>query len=261
MRLLDLAKPEQKQNPSGSPAAQPAAQASPTVSGFRVQAKRTKSAKELSNRFAEISFLEMMIEGETLSVLNVESRDLRKEPALFSIIRFKPDVIECAYTCLANMSPKKRQLEVLRHFLNMLTLAEDCYDVQMKQIYQLVESSFAEMTEYVSTDYDKLYSLYDNLKTELNSAQKKLKELGEANSVLSKENYELKSRNDELTLRLRSLETLSDSVLQLKIQEWLSEHNGEINISDFSKVYNVPEMRVEQMLNKMVTEGYLETKG
>ncbi|MEM4633567.1 MAG: hypothetical protein QW275_00240 [Candidatus Anstonellaceae archaeon] len=233
----------------------------PTVNGFRVQASRTKSLKELSSRFAEISFLEMMAEGDTLSVLNVESRDLRKDPALFSIIRFKPDMIECAYTCLANMSPKKRQLEVVRHFLNMLTLAEDCYQVQIKQIYQLVETSFAEMTEYVSTDYDKLYSLYDNLKTELSSAQKKLRELTEANAALSKENYELKSRNDELTLKLRSLETLSDSVLQLKIQEWLAEHKGEINISDFSKVYNVPEMRVEQMLNKMVTEGYLETKG
>ena len=67
--------------------------------------------------------------------------------------------------------------------------------------------------------------------------------------------------NDELSVRLKGLETLSDTVLSLKIQEWLAEHKGEINISDFSKVYNVPENRVEQMLNKLVTEGYLETKG
>ena len=67
--------------------------------------------------------------------------------------------------------------------------------------------------------------------------------------------------DDELTLKLRELETMSDPVLSLKIQEWLSEHKGEINIADFSKVYNVSESRVEQMLNKMVTEGYLATKG
>ena len=91
--------------------------------------------------------------------------------------------------------------------------------------------------------------------------QKKVKDFAESNSQLSKENYELKNRNDELVLRLKSLETLSDSVLTLKIQEWLSEHRGEINIADFAKVYNVSEMRVEQMLNKMVTEGFLETKG
>jgi len=203
----------------------------------------------------------MSLEGDTLSVLNVESRDLRKDPALFSIIRFKPSAIDCTFTCLVNMSPKKRRLEVLRHFLNMLTLGEDCYRVESKQLFQLLDSAISDMTEYVSTDYEKLFSLYDNLKTEYTTMQKKVKEMTDSSSSLSKENYELKNKNDELTLKLRTLETLSDSVLSLKIQEWLSEHKGEINISDFSKVYNVPEMRVEQMLNKMVTEGYLETKG
>ncbi|MEM2138510.1 MAG: hypothetical protein QW568_05465, partial [Candidatus Anstonellaceae archaeon] len=107
----------------------------------------------------------------------------------------------------------------------------------------------------------RLFSLYDNLKTEAASLQKKVGDLSNSNATLSKENYELKSKNDELTIKLKSLETLSDPVLSLKIQEWLSEHKGEINIADFSKVYNVPETRVEQMLNKLVTEGYLETKG
>lgn len=259
--MADLKSTDQKAKPGAPAGAGPIAQAVPTVSGFRLQAVRTRGIRDLSVHFAEVSFLEMMSEGDTLSVLNVESRDLKKDPALFSIVRFKPDMVECAYTCLANMSPKKRQLEVLRHFMNMLTLAEDCYEIQIKQVYQLVESSFADMTEYVSTDYDKLYSLYDNLKTEFAVIQKKSKELVESNSQLSKENYELKNKNDELTLRLKSLETLSDTVLALKIQEWLSEHKGEINIADFSKVFNIPEMRVEQILNKMVTEGYLENKG
>ncbi len=191
----------------------------------------------------------------------MESRDIQKNPYLFSVIYFRPNLIEIMYTCLPTMSPKKRRIDVLRHFLNLMTIAEDCYEIDMKQIYQLLEASVTDMTEYVTADYDKLYSLYDNLKTEYSGLQKKVKELSDSSSSLSKENYELKSRNDELTLKLRSLETLSDSVLGLKIQEWLGEHKGEINISDFSKVYNVPESRVEQMLNKLVTEGYLETKG
>jgi len=91
--------------------------------------------------------------------------------------------------------------------------------------------------------------------------QKKVKDLSDANSALSKENYELKNKNDELVLRVKELESYSDPVLSLKIQEWLSEHKGEINIADFAKVYNVSETRVEQLLNKLVTEGYLETKG
>lgn len=217
---------------------------------------------ELARRFSELSFLQMSTDrDDTLCALNVESRDLKKEPALFSIIYFKPNTIEAVYTCLPTMSPKKRKLEVLRQFLNLLTLSEDCYGIEMRQIYQLLEKAISDMYEYVSTDYDRLFSLYDNLKTDTGVLSKKIRDLTEANSNLSKENYDLKNRADELLLKVKSLETLSDSVLSLKIQDWLSEHKGEINVSDFSKVYGISEARVEQMLNKLVTEGYLETKG
>ncbi len=244
--------------PSAAQQAQPQA---PTTGGFRILARRVKGIDELSRHFSELSFLEMSIEKDSLLALNVESRDLKKDPALFSIIYFRQNAIEAVYTCLPTMSPKKRRLGVLRHFLNLLTLAEDCYEIEMRQVYQVLEKAISDMTEYVSTDYDKLFSLYDNLKTETATVSKKLKDMADANASLSKENYELKNRNDELLLKVKSLETLSDSVLSLKIQDWLSEHKGEINISDFSKVYNVPEARVEQMLNRLVTEGYLETKG
>ena len=248
-------------NPADARQKQPALSGEPRVGGFRLQAKRLKTPSEISQRLAELSFLEIASDKDVLTALNVESRDIQKNPYLFSIIYFRPTMVEALYSCLPNMSPKKRRLDVLRHFLNLMTLADDCYNVEMKQVYQLLEASAADMNEYVSADYDRLFSLYDNLKTDFSALQKKHKEASDASGSLSKENYELKAKNDELTLKLRGLETFSDSVLSLKIQEWLSEHKGEINISDFSKVYNVPEMRVEQMLNKLVTEGYLETKG
>ncbi len=235
--------------------------AAPSVGGFSLKAHRLVSPNDITRKFSELALLEMSIDKDTLSVLNVENRDIQKNPYLFSIIYFRPGAIDVNYTCLANMSPKKRRIDVLRHFLNLLTIAEGCYEVEMRQVFQLLEAAIADMIEYVSLDYDRLYSLYDNLKTDQQGSQKKIKELSESNAALSKENYELKSRNDELTLKLRSLETFSDSVLSLKVQEWLSEHKGEINIADFSKVYNISETRVEQILNKLVTEGYLETKG
>ena len=244
----------------GAPA-QAAPSSAPSVSGFRVQAKRVKTVQDLTAHFSELAFLEMSNDKDALVALNGESRDIQKNPYLFSIIYFRPGSIEVMYTCLPTMSPKKRRIDVLRHFLNLLTIAEDCYSIDMKQIYQLLESAVTDMNEYVTADYDKLFSLYDNLKTEYTALQKKVKEMTDATSSLSKENYELKSKNDELSLKLKGLETFSDSVLALKIQEWLGEHKGEINIADFSKVYNVPESRVEQMLNKLVTEGYIETKG
>jgi len=233
----------------------------PTVSGFRVAARRIKPPQEISQRLSELSFLEVSTDKDALIVLNVESRDIQKNPYLFSIVSFLPNSIEAKYTSMPNSSPKKRRIEVMRHFLNLLTITEDCYSVKMQDIYQILEASIADLTEYSSVEYERLFGMYDSQKSEFASMQKKLRDASEANASISKENFELKSRNDELVLKLRSLETFSDSVLALKIQEWLSEHKGEINISDFSRVYNVPENRVEQMLNKLVTEGYIETKG
>lgn len=256
--------PQQQSTPKGATPSSPASApvpSVPTVSGFRVAAKRLKPASEISQRLSELSFLEMATDKDALSVLNVESRDIQKNPFLFSIVTFLPNSIEAKYTCMPSTSPKRRRIELLRHFLNLLTLSEDCYAVKMQDIYQLLETSIADMTEYASVEYDRLFGLYDSQKSEFASMQKKLREASEGNAGLSKENFELKGKNDELVLKLRSIETFSDSVLALKIQEWLSEHKGEINIADFSKVYNVPENRVEQMLNKLVTEGYIETKG
>jgi hypothetical protein len=62
---------------------------------------------------------------------------------------------------------------------------------------------------------------------------------------------------NQLLLRIKELEVYSDEILMMKIQDWLIEHGYEINISDFCKVNKVPPERVEQVLNKMVREGYL----
>ena len=260
-----MALPNQQQTaPKGATPSSPASApmpSVPTVSGFRIAAKRAKTPAEISQRLSELSFLEMSTDKDALVVLNVESRDIQKNPFLFSMVSFTPNSIEAKYTCMPSTSPKRRRIEVLRHLLNMLTITDDCYVVKMQDIYQLLEAAISDMTEYSSVEYDRLFGLYDSQKTESASMQKKLRDANEGNMSLSKENFELKSKNDELTLKLRSLETFSDSVLALKLQEWLSEHKGEINIADFSKVYNVPENRVEQMLNKLVTEGYIESKG
>ncbi|MFA5929527.1 MAG: hypothetical protein WC861_01465 [Candidatus Micrarchaeia archaeon] len=260
-----MALPNQPQSPQkgatpSSPATAPMPNV-PTVSGFRIAAKRVKMPADISQRLSELSFLEMSTDKDALLVLNVESRDIQKNPFLFSVVSFLPSSIEAKYTCMPSTSPKRRRIDVLRHFLNLLTITEDCYSVKMQDVYQLLEAAVSDMTEYSSVEYDRLFGLYDSQKSESASMQKKLRDAIDGNASLSKENFELKSKNDELVLKLRSLETFSDPVLALKIQEWLSEHKGEINIADFSKVYNVPENRVEQMLNKLVTEGYIESKG
>lgn len=251
--------------PAGAAAGQAAPLAAaqdevPRVSGFRISAKRSGSIEDIAGALSGLSFLELAKEKDALAAVNVESRDINKNPYLFSVIRFKDNKIEVIYTHVPGMSPKKRRLEILRYFLNVLTLLEGKYKAEVPELYQLVESVLSSMQEYVNADYERLYSGYDNLKNEIVILQRKNKMLTETNNKLSRENYDIKAANDELVLRIKALEVYSDSVLAPKVQEWLASHGGEINISDFSKVHKVPEMRVEQILNKLVTEGYIEAR-
>ncbi len=247
--------------PSSGSGAAPAPQ--PQVRGFRILAARGGDSSRLIAELSMLSFLKIVQdanEPETVIALNVEGRDIQKNPYLFTILYFRPQTIDILYTLLPGTSPKKRKLDVIKLALNVLTMASSTYRIDMKYLYQMVEGAISDMNEYVATDFDKLFSSYDSLKSDADLQKKRVKELSDAHSALSKENYDLKVKNDELTLKLRGLETFSDSVLGMKIQEWVAEHNGEINLAEFSRVHNVPETRLEQILNKLVSEGYLETR-
>jgi uncharacterized protein YjbK len=144
------------------------------------------------------------------------------------------------------------------YLLNLLSLIESNYLVDNKVIYQLLDSAIKDLMGSVSMDYSKLYTSYDSLKKEVDDYRKKVERLNSQTQALNTKNFELKSQNDELRLRLESLENISEQVLKSKLQEWILEHNGSISISDFSKVHKVAESRVEEVLNRLVSEGYLE---
>ncbi len=60
---------------------------------------------------------------------------------------------------------------------------------------------------------------------------------------------------------MKALETYSDESLMVMIEDWIDAHNNTIDIDEFSKAYKIPQPRVEQILNRMVTMGYIELKG
>ena len=41
--------------------------------------------------------------------------------------------------------------------------------------------------------------------------------------------------------------------------EWIKEHGGEINIPEFSKMYDIPDTKTEQILNNLIKEGYIKS--
>ena len=147
---------------------------------------------------------------------------------------------------------------MIRYLLNIFSLVEPVYEVDTKTLYQLVENAVKELTSSVTMDYSKLYTAYDSLKKDVDDLRKKVDRLNDQNQALTTKNYELKSQNDELHIRIGELEGLSDDALKAKLQEWITEHNGSIVIPEFTKLYKVSDARVEELLNRLVSEGYLE---
>ena len=232
----------------------------PRADGFLVKAELLEDMREVASKLASVRFLTVIPQGDYLAVLNVESRDIQKNPYLFSVMYIRRNEIEVMYTFTPGMSPKKRRIDVIRFFLNMATLLQGAYRVDYPQTYQLIEETLKEVSDYISSSYDEVYAKYDALMNENKVIGKRLTDLRVTNDKLGKENIELKSKNDELSVRLRDAETLSDEVLMMRIQQWLKEHKNEMNIFEFSKIAKVSEARVEQILNKMVNEGFLEVR-
>jgi regulator of replication initiation timing len=231
----------------------------PQVDGFKLKGKLVKGKlKDLAALLRSISFLEIAPEKDLLNVIYVESRDIDKNPYLFSIVKVKEDEVEVLYTIPPEIGPKKRRVDVIRYLLNIISLLDGYYEVENKTLYQLVEDSIKELAGSVTMDYTKLYTAYDSMKKEVADFKKKVDRMTEQNQALTSQNYELKTQNDDLRLRLKSLEGLSEDALKVKLQEWISEHNGAISITDFAKTYKVSDARVEESLNKLVSEGYIE---
>jgi regulator of replication initiation timing len=231
----------------------------PQVDGFKIKGRMLKGKpKDLANILRSISFLEVAPEKDLLNVLYIESRDIDKNPYLFSIMKVKEDEIEVIYTIPPEIGPKKRRVDVIRYMLNILSLMEAYYQVDNKTIYQLIENSIKELAGSVTMDYTKLYTSYDSMKKEVDDFKKKIDRLNEQVQALTSQNYELKNQNDDMRLRVGQLEGLSDDALMAKLQEWVAEHGNSINISEFTKIYKISDARVEELLNKLVNEGYLE---
>ncbi|MFH0927613.1 MAG: hypothetical protein V1822_03470 [Candidatus Micrarchaeota archaeon] len=237
--------------------------AKPEVKGFRIPARRISSAQALAQSLRQLSFLRVCPDASDPSLvlaLNVESRDISKNPYVFSILYLRADAIDVLYSQLPNISSKVRKLDMVKYSLNVLTLLTRDYEVDMKYLYQMLETVISDMNEYVSTDYQSLFSKYDNMAGDYEKVQKRIGSLENSNRELTSDNYALKNKVQELELKLSGLQKYSDSVLAVKIQNWIEEHNGEINLSEFASVHNVSEARVEQVLNNLISEGYLENR-
>jgi hypothetical protein len=230
----------------------------PVVYSFFIPAKIVSSLNDISLKLKTLNFLGTSQKEDSLVVYNIETKDVKKEPYLFYIFEFKKEGIEINYSVIPDISPKQRRLVIAKVLLDILVILKEDVEVDSAKLYSFISSSIQDFLSSIPQNYETLFGKYDSLLESYKELQRNLLSFQNSNKMLSLKITELLEKNAELEARIRKLETLSDEVLMLKIQEWLQTHNGTIDIGEFSAVYKVPETRVEEILNKMISLGYIQ---
>ncbi len=232
--------------------------AEPLGASFKFGAARKVAKEQLSKLIERVPEVEVAEVKDSIVLIKVDSRDIDGVPYLFTLIYLNPDSIEVMYTVTPEISMRKRRLELLRYVANIITLLSDAYTIDMPSFIQLLDIFLEDIKEFATLDYEKLYTKYDALLSRVEEMKRSIERLNESNEKISKDMIELRDERNELKLRVEELEKYSDDALMLKIQDWIREHDNTIDVSEFCRLYKVRESRVEEILNRMVREGFLE---
>ncbi len=211
-----------------------------------------------------LSSLQLFISRSTsdnLTLAMIESRDIQKRPFLFLIITFEKERISLRYTIAPDSSPKMRRVYVLKTLLSVLSLVVDLYVADNAELFQNADSAIDDMLNSMSQSYSTLFNNYDSLFNEYRELKRLNLELTASNKNLSVQATQITEENAKLKQRLSGLESYSDESLMVMVQEWLESHDNTIDVNEFSTTYKIIPPRVEQILNKMVSLGYIELKG
>ncbi|MCL5442371.1 MAG: hypothetical protein M1603_01645 [Candidatus Marsarchaeota archaeon] len=233
----------------------------PDVDSFQISATLKGSFEAISTRLTSLQVFYISVMQNSLVLFRIESRDIQKRPFLFFIITMSQSGVSVQYSIPKDTSSKMRKLYVLRNLISILSLITDQYEVNQTELFQYLDSAIDDVINSLSQNYSALFNNYEALLTEHRELRRLNIELTNSNKNLTASAAQLKSDNDDMKRRLDALESYSDESLMALIEDWIESHESTIDVNEFSKNYKVVPPRVEQILNKMVSLGYIEVKG
>ncbi len=233
----------------------------PKLDEIKVSGKLSGTLDEVYNRISGLQIFSTKKEDAQVTAVRVESRDIQKNPYIFYIVQIRADGISVQYSTALGTSEKMRKLTVLKNILNIMSLIVDLFTPDNKELFQYLDSSIEEVVGSISQSYSSLFNNYDSLATEYRNIKRLNIELSASTRTLTVKTAQLSKENDELKAKLEVLEKYSDESLMVMVQDWLDSHNSTIDLEAFAKNYKLSATRVEQILNKMESLGYLELRG
>jgi len=232
----------------------------PKVEEFSIEGKLNGSMQDIKSILGRLPFYTIREDPNEIDFIKVESRNINKRPYLFHIIKIRPDGVDVVYSLIPDTSVSLRRADVLRQLSAMLSMISDVYSINQIKFIQYVDSVLESLIAGLSQTYTSLYNKYDYLLNEYRSLKRLNIEISASNRNLTLQSAALSEDNKVLKEQVSVLQKYSDESLMTLAEEWITVHNSSIDIVEFAKVYGVSPTRVEQVLDKMVSMGYIEVK-
>ncbi len=233
----------------------------PKIEEVQMPGSLVTSFDAIKSKIAQIPLYSVSQNGDELVAVNVESVNIHKEPFLFYIIRIRKDGFVITYSIVPNTSERLRRATVVKNVASFLAIIADDFKIDNQKFLQYVDSAITDLLNGLNDSYSVLFNKYDSLLAEYASLRKLVSELTISNRNLTVQTTQLSEENKNLKAQLDALQTYSDETLMTMVQDWLEVHDSTIDIDEFAKTYKLSQPRVEQVLNKMVSLGYIELKG
>lgn len=232
----------------------------PKVEQIEFPGRLLTSLEDVKSKLVGVPFYSFQLSADKLEIVRVESRNVRKKPFLFYMIEISKDKLSVTYSLIPGSSDRLRRATVIQNLTSALAMIRDSFEVDESKFYQYIDSVMDNLLTGLSQSYSTLFNKYDSLLNEYIETKRLLGELSNSNRNLTIQTSQLSEENKNINEQLKSLQTYSDEALMAMVEDWIEVHNSAIDIGDFSKTYKVPEPRIEQILDKMASLGFIELK-
>lgn len=224
-------------------------------------AKLSGTLEEIRERIKSVPFYETDLENNILTVIMVESRNIRKMPYLFYMIELKDGEMDVSYSIPNDVSETMRRATMLKNIASLVSLASDHYSIDEGKLLQYVDSTLDTILKGLSQPYSTIFNQYNNLLSEYRALKRLNLELSASNRNLTVQAEQLTEENKKMGEELKKLQKYSDDSLMVMVQDWIEVHGNSIDINEFAKTYGISAPRAEEILDKMISMGYLEMRG
>ncbi len=233
----------------------------PKMERISFPAKLSGSLESIMREVQKLPSLAADIEGNVLTIASVESRNIRKMPYLFYVMEIKEGEFSVSYSIPMDMSETIRRATILKNISSVISLISDQCSIDQGKMLQYLDSTLDVLLKGISQQYSSLFNQYSATLNEYRAFKRLNLELSASNRNLTVQAEQLTEENKKMAEELKKLQKYSDESLMIMVQDWLEVHDNTIDINEFAKTYGINAPRAEEILDKMVSLGYLELKG